>query len=192
MVFAGLLLDRDSLAALIKQHYPGLLHQIRAKTRDEQLARDILNQALVTVLEHLGKDRVANVSQLGGYVYQVALNHLRNHRRKLDERNDRRVDASAIDDIARDGNDESGHDLSKLAATVRSILDALPTQRDREVVRRFYLEEEDKASICEQLGLAPLHFDKVVFRARQRMRCLLEERGISPRDFLSVLLVCCV
>ena len=63
----------------------------------------------------------------------------------------------------------------------------MPTQRDREVVKRFYLDEEDKDAICRDLGLSALHFDKVIFRARQRMRSLLEARGFRRNDFFSVL-----
>jgi hypothetical protein len=38
------------------------------------------------------------------------------------------------------------------------------------------------------MGLSSLHFDKVIFRARQRMKTLLEARGFSKRDFFAVLL----
>ena len=63
------------------------------------------------------------------------------------------------------------------------VVESLPTPRDREIVRRFYLDEEEKEAICRDLGLSPLHFDKVIFRARQRMRKLLEERGFKKTDF---------
>jgi hypothetical protein len=46
--------------------------------------------------------------------------------------------------------------------------------------------------ICRSLGLPPLHFDKVICRARQRLRALLEARGFSKSDLLGVLLVCFV
>ena len=66
-----------------------------------------------------------------------------------------------------------GLDDGPLASRVWDIIEELPTERDREVMRRFYLNEEDKASICADLHLSANHFDKVAFRARQRMRVLL-------------------
>jgi RNA polymerase sigma-70 factor (ECF subfamily) len=183
-------LDRDSIVAQLEEEYPGLLSLIRAKTRDEQVARDILNQALVTALEHLAANRLTDTSQIAAYVYQVAMNHYRNHRRKMDERRDRRADSSALEEIADEGC-ESQLDQPRLVAAARSLLSSLPTTRDREIIMRFYLNEEDKPSICRSLGLNPLQFDKVLFRARQRMRTVMDEKGLKPADFLSVVLACC-
>jgi RNA polymerase sigma-70 factor (ECF subfamily) len=174
---------------LITTEYGGLVALLHRKLRDEQLARDTLNQAIVTSLEHLQSGRISDPSLIAGYVFQVAMNHLRNHRRKMDERLDKRVDPEALDNVATEADDSAG-DRSKLAAQVRKVLEALPTARDREIVKRFYLDEEEKEPICRDLGLSPLHFDKVVFRARQRMRKLLEESGFRKTDYLSMLMAC--
>ena len=182
-------MNRDSVASLINQHYFGLLVLLRRKARDESLAKDVLNQALVTSLEHLRSGRVSDPSNIAGYVFQVALNHLRNHNRKAGERADRRADAVLIESVPADGGENP--DEARLGRRVREVLSQLPTPRDREIVTRFYLDEEDKEAICRDLGLSPLHFDKVIFRARQRMRKLLEESGFQKADFLSVLIVCC-
>jgi len=80
---------------------------------------------------------------------------------------------------------------SSLVRQVESIIASLPTLRDREIVKRFYLDEEDKAEICRSLGLSPLHFDRVIFRARQRMRLLMAAKGFDKSDFFSVLLTFC-
>jgi RNA polymerase sigma-70 factor (ECF subfamily) len=169
--------------------YSALVALLRRKLRNEQLAEDAINQAVVTALEHLHAGRISDTSQIAGYVFQVAMNHLRNHRRKMDERQDRRVDPDALENIASES-DDPAVDRIRLAAQVRRVLEGLPTARDREIVRRFYLDEEEKEPICRDLGLSPLHFDKVIFRARQRMRKLLEESGFRKTDYLSVLLVC--
>ena len=51
--------------------------------------------------------------------------------------------------------------------------------RDREILRRFYIDEEDKDSVCRQLGIEPEHFHRVVFRARERFRGLAEKAGLG-------------
>jgi RNA polymerase sigma-70 factor (ECF subfamily) len=69
----------------------------------------------------------------------------------------------------------------------------LPVPRDREVIKRFYLDEETKDAICQSLGLSPIHFDRVIFRARQRMRALMEAKGFRKPDlFGSLVLLCCI
>ena len=46
---------------------------------------------------------------------------------------------------------------------------------------------KDKDAVCQRLGLSGEHFNRVVHRARERFRELLESRGFRRGDFLSVL-----
>jgi RNA polymerase sigma-70 factor (ECF subfamily) len=160
---------------------------LQRKINDPHLAEDTLNQAVITSLEHLNSGRISDPSQIAGYVFQVAMNHLRNHRRKMDERVSAWADEDVLDNVPDRKRDPL--EMSKIAQSVREILDDLPTPRDREVVKRFYLDEEEKDAICRDLTLSPLHFDKVIFRARQRMRKALESRGYKKTDFFSILLL---
>jgi RNA polymerase sigma-70 factor (ECF subfamily) len=41
-------------------------------------------------------------------------------------------------------------------------------------LKRFYVQDEDKASICSYLGVDSTHFNRVLFRARQRLKSALE------------------
>jgi RNA polymerase sigma-70 factor (ECF subfamily) len=61
-------------------------------------------------------------------------------------------------------------------ALVRQVVDELEPERDRQLLRRFYLGEEDKDVLCRDLGLTSQHFNRVLFRARQRYRELYERR----------------
>jgi RNA polymerase sigma-70 factor (ECF subfamily) len=44
------------------------------------------------------------------------------------------------------------------------------------VLYRFYVAEEDKQKICDDLGLTTLQFNLVLFRARARYKELYEKR----------------
>ena len=52
---------------------------------------------------------------------------------------------------------------------------------------RFYLDDEDKDAICRALGLSYEHFNRVIFRARNRFRELLERRGFGRDDLLTII-----
>lgn len=65
------------------------------------------------------------------------------------------------------------------AAIVRSAIVSLPLARDRHVLTRYYLAEEDSTRVCEDLGLPFAQFKSVLYRARKRLRRLLEERGFD-------------
>ena len=54
---------------------------------------------------------------------------------------------------------------------------------------RFYLDEEDKSQICESLSLTGAQFDRVIFRARDRLRVLVERTGCSRWDLLGLVLL---
>lgn len=174
----------------VKRHYAGLYLLLQRRIKDAAVAADMLNEAVATAMSHARGGRVAQPERLAGYVYRVAMNLYRNYRRDFDNRADLRSDPDDIQHVAADTGGEEPLDPA-IAREVRSIISSLSTPRDREIVKRFYLHEEDKESICRTLGLSALHFDRVIFRARQRIRTLLEAKGFVKSDFFGVLLLCC-
>jgi RNA polymerase sigma-70 factor, ECF subfamily len=175
-----------TLAATISADYAGLISLFARKLGDRELAEDLVNQAFVESLDKLAQQQIADPGRFSGFVYGVAFNLLRNHRRRMDNRRDNRASSIVLDNLPSNASlfdqlvDES------IAAATRRLVTELPIARDREVVRRFYLEEQGKVEICKDLGLSALHFDKIVFRARRRLRRLLEARGIESCDALPV------
>jgi RNA polymerase sigma-70 factor (ECF subfamily) len=80
------------------------------------------------------------------------------------------TDAGPAESVSRD----------QVRDAVRALLAELPVPRDREILLRYYLEDEDKESICAGLGIDSAHFNRVLFRAKQRFAELVaraEQRG---------------
>jgi len=71
-----------------------------------------------------------------------------------------------------------------MRALVRRLLQDLGSSRDREILVRYYLDEEDKLHLCESLALTGPQFDRVIYRARDRFRMLLERAGFRRWDLL--------
>jgi RNA polymerase sigma-70 factor (ECF subfamily) len=69
-----------------------------------------------------------------------------------------------------------------LARAVRHLLKEIPNVRDREILVRTYLRDEDRDQICRELGIDEDHYRRVVSRARGRFRALLEKR-LRVSDF---------
>ena len=67
------------------------------------------------------------------------------------------------------------------AAIVRQVINELPTDRDRQVLFRYYIVEDEKEQICADLGLTSLHFNRVLHRARERYKELYE-RAVSRME----------
>jgi RNA polymerase sigma-70 factor, ECF subfamily len=177
--------DAISRLSAVYRDYPGLRALILRRVRDPEVAADILQDAAVTTLEKLRSGEIAHPEKLGGYLYRVALNHLRNHRRK-----DRTALSSpeGLDDL-RDFDDDPDWERvgrPEWAAAARRVLEELPGERDRQVLIRFYLNDEAKEQICRDLRLSQDNFNRVIFRARNRFRELLEQRGFWKADLLAV------
>jgi|SRR5580658_439545 RNA polymerase sigma-70 factor (ECF subfamily) len=181
-------LDPVSHLSAVYRDYPGLRALILRRVRDPEVAADILQDAAVTTLEKLRNGEIAHPEKLGGYLYRVALNHLRNHRRK-----DRTALSSpeGLDDLRQPEDDPDWQRVGRpeWAAAVRSVLEELPGERDRELLVRFYLHDEAKEQICEELRVSRENFNRVIFRARNRFRELLEQRGFWKSDFLTVVAI---
>jgi RNA polymerase sigma-70 factor (ECF subfamily) len=178
--------DPVSQLAAVYRDFPGLRALILQRVRDPDVAADILQDAAVTTLEKLRTGAIAHPENLGGYLYRVALNHLRNHRRKD------RSGVSSPDGLEDLSNDDEDSDCDRVGKSqwhvaVRQLLEEMPGARDREVLARFYLGDEDKGKICRELGLSQQHFNRVIFRARQRFKNILESRGYWKGDLLQVL-----
>jgi len=168
----------------VYRDYPGLRALILRRVRDPQLAADILQDAAVTTLEKLRAGEISQPNRIGGYLFRVALNHLRNYRRK-----DRSAlsNAEALESLPHHEENLGMAEIKHATWTriAREVLRELPTPRDRDLLVRFYLNDESKQDICQALGLTDEHFNRVTFRARNRFRELLESRGYVKMDLLS-------
>jgi DNA-directed RNA polymerase specialized sigma24 family protein len=67
------------------------------------------------------------------------------------------------------------------ARLVHSVLAALPSERDRKVLHRFYIADDGKEEICADLGIPALHFNQILCRARERYRKAFDELSREGR-----------
>jgi RNA polymerase sigma-70 factor, ECF subfamily len=163
----------------------GLRAQLTRVTGNIELASDLLHDAVVTALQKLQAGEIKDPTNLDGYVYRVALNHFRNYRRKDKSRLTSSEDTPepADETESRPVTDVEAAQWSRL---VKQVLQEVRLVRDRELLVRFYLQEESKEDLCHAYGLSELHFNRVIHRARDRFRELLQQRGLSKSDFLSI------
>ena len=177
--------SRTAEDAIRREDLAGIRSLLERHCGNAATADDLLSDALETSLRKLRNGEIARPELLAGYVYRVALNHLRNLRRSQQVS---RGSSAGLEEIA---SDDPGAavpiERAHWARLMREMLGELPTTRDREVIVAFYLEEQDKDAVCQRLGLSGEHFNRVVHRARERFCELLESRGFRRGDFLSVL-----
>jgi RNA polymerase sigma factor (sigma-70 family) len=180
-------LEKSELEAIIAREYSGLRLLISRRAGDPNVGADLLNEALCITWEKWQAHQIERADCIAGYIFQVAMNLLRNHRRSAVERPERRAATSVLETLEHDAaGDRQIED--KLAARVKAALRDMGGARDREVLMRFYFRDEDGESICRDLNLTPQQLARVLHRARGRLRKLLESEGMTKSDLFSVLI----
>jgi RNA polymerase sigma-70 factor (ECF subfamily) len=175
--------DRRAEEELVRRYQRGLIYLLKRRTRDPQLALDLAQETFRIAIEKLRQGPIEQVERLAGYLRGTALNLAtgdgRKHARRATTADSDAVDAAA-DDAAGPFEHVSAEQTQRL---VRKLLDELPMPRDREILVRTYLKDEDKRAICEALGIDSAHYNRVLFRAKQRFRELLTsaaaQRGLK-------------
>jgi RNA polymerase sigma-70 factor (ECF subfamily) len=164
---------RDAEDALIRRYGPGLLYLLKRRTRDPELALDLRQDTFRIAIEKLRNASLEEPERLAAYLRGVALNLWLGQRRK-DTRRATTADSEAVELVADEGAGPFDNvSREQVRRAVGVLLSELGTARDREILTRLYLDDEDKEAICAALGVDSTHFNRVLFRAKQRFRELL-------------------
>lgn len=165
---------RDAEEAMVRRYGPGLLYLLKRRTRDPELALDLRQDTFRVALEKLRSEPLDEPERLAAYLRGVALNLWIAHRRKQ-ARRATTADSDAVEAAADPGDGGPFESVSReqVRDAVGVLLEELGTPRDREILRRVYLRDEDKDHVCAALGVDATHFSRVLFRAKQRFRELL-------------------
>jgi len=167
--------DRAAESELIACYARGVRLILLKRTGNPQLASDLCQDTFVVTLRKLRAGELRNSDSLAAFISQTAVNISIRH-----FHNEERYEYSADEIIGRQValTDKKDEQLDGRATRVMldGVLKQLAVARDREILRRFYLSDDDKDEICRDLQLSPAHFDRVLFRAKQRMRELIDQQ----------------
>src|SRR5216110_1120343 len=143
-------------------------------------AEDLTQETLQIVVERVRARTIDDPRKVFAFAAATARNLALNAARKM-LRQQTVVDSDLVDELAQNLEMEQGElseqDDRHLAEAVAALLEELPTERDRQLLMRFYLDGTDKQQLCQELGLSPKHFDRVLMRARTRLRTIIERRA---------------
>jgi RNA polymerase sigma-70 factor (ECF subfamily) len=181
IVVAALAGDRQAESRMLVALRPGVLAVLRFGAFHRWVdAEDLTQETLQIVVERVRARSIDDPRKVFAFAAATARNLALNSARKM-LRHQTVVDSELVDELAQnlemEQSDLSEQDDRHLAEAVASLLDELPTERDRQVLMRFYLDGTDKQQLCRELGLSPKHFDRVLMRARTRLRAIIERRA---------------
>jgi RNA polymerase sigma-70 factor (ECF subfamily) len=161
--------DRAAEEELVARYARGVRLIISRASSDRSAVDDLCQETFRITLEKVRRGDVRDPSRLAGFVCSLARNLVVDHFRRT-----ARTSSVAV---FPDAPDPSPDPLDQLlarerAASARAVLAELGSERDRQILLRFYVDGESKEDICADFGLSSLHFNRVLFRARERYRVL--------------------
>ncbi len=168
--------DPTAEAELVRRFSRAVSFLLRRLARDEAMVEDLYQETFRLVIEKVRGGELREAERLPGFVSSMARNLFLASVRRGGRRQKWQGDPEAADTAP----DPAPGQLAQLlaqerAAIVRRVLAELTNDRDREILARYYIADQDKAAICRDLNLSDLHFNRVLFRARQRYRELFEK-----------------
>jgi RNA polymerase sigma-70 factor (ECF subfamily) len=180
----------DLRGELYSRYRRPLLQIFLQRRIDRDAAQDLLQLTFLQAIKKIRVEGLDDPTNLGGYLYRTAtrlasawwsgeistrgtaapefrLEDLRDEAISIEERIDRHV----------------------LSRCIRDLMKHLTAARDREVLLRFYLNEEPKSAICAALELSEVQFNQVLWRARQRFGTILRRHGLGSAAHCPIVVV---
>ncbi len=167
--------DSQAEDELVRHYVPTVRLILLRRTRNAQLANDLCQDTFVIALRRLRGGELRDPLALSAFIHKIAVNlsieHFRYEKRFV-------YAPDEIISLHQPQRDKKVQhiDQGRARKLIDQALGQLGVARDREILQRFFLQDEDKTAICSDLHLRPEHFDKVLFRAKQRMRKLIEQK----------------
>jgi RNA polymerase sigma-70 factor (ECF subfamily) len=169
--------DSRAESAMVERYSKGLRYLLMRRIGEEERARDLLQDTFCIAIAKLRDTDLENPERLAGYLRGIAIRVAMNAGRRR-QREPMPMEIEAVAQIP----DREPRQFQHVAreqtlAAVHKLLKSIPVARDREILTRLYVRDQDKQEICAALGLDSLHFNRVLFRAKRRFRKILEQSG---------------
>jgi RNA polymerase sigma-70 factor (ECF subfamily) len=166
--------ERQAESELVERFSRGVLMIVRRSTRNAAVSDDLYQDTFRIALEKVRQGDLRDSEKLAAFICSVARNLVIEYFRRT-ARHENLTEMAEAEQPAHSAPNQLEAVLQKeKAALVRQVIDELPTDRDRQLLFRFYVVEDEKEEICADLGLTSLHFNRVLHRARERYRELYE------------------
>ncbi len=165
--------DSDAETELVKKYWKSLYFILNRRCNDNQLASDIAQDTFIVVIAKARNGDINTPDAVAGFIRQTGVNLLIAHYRKETRRatdTHGEVSFEIPDDKSNVERAVESRDSLKL---VQQVIGEMSVDRDKDLLISYYAKEEEKSSICSRLDLTPAHFDRVLFRARSRLKQLI-------------------
>ena len=140
---------------------------------------DLVQETLLVVLRRLRAEALADQDSVQAFAEATARNLEIGEVRKRIRREDLLQQSGELLHPVPELPPDRAWSAAEVAVMVQQSVAQLGQPRDRLVLREHYFNQVDKSTLCERLGMNSAHFDRILFNARERLRRMLQRRGIE-------------
>lgn len=165
--------DKQSEQELISRHWRGLHYVLCRRTKDPDLAADLTQDAFLIAIDKARNSGIEKPAAFPAFIRQVGINLMLAHYRKEKRRS---TDLQPEIDLYIPDDSPSIYQqlqMKSILNIVEQLMDELTVERDRTILKHYFVYDKEKLEICEELGLGADHFDRVLQRARARLKKLV-------------------
>ncbi len=172
--------DRNAEAVLYRKYYAATLYLLERRSGNSDLAQDLCQEAFCVLIERLRTRPLDDPEKVAFFLYNIAINlHIADVRKSV--RRNTVADSDLMDTLVDSRQNQYRQLLKERAGNaVRTLIQSMNNSRDRKVLYGYFIQEKEKEEICQELDLSQRHFDRVLFRAKQRFKELVTG-GIAPK-----------
>jgi RNA polymerase sigma-70 factor, ECF subfamily len=124
---------------------------------------DVVQETLARFLRALEDNKIRNPESTAAFLSGICNNVIREYRRRMWKEPVMDPDLTPERPAAPEA------DVFSLRQVITVVMTEL-SQRDRDILSAFFLEERDKEEICRSMGLSDSQFRVALFRAKERFR----------------------
>ncbi|GMU42793.1 MAG: sigma-70 family RNA polymerase sigma factor [Xanthomonadales bacterium] len=155
---------------------PGLRALLLRMTRDVEATNDLAQEVTFAAWQAIQAGRLRDAAALPAYALQCARNAALAHARKPRPATFDELPEAESAWAERQPTPLECCEEGEIRALARQVLAELPTERDRALIRGFYVDGRGKPELMAEFELGKDQFDRVISRARGRMRELMLEK----------------
>jgi len=174
--------DRTAEAEMVQRYQRGLYVMLFNRAKNKALAEDIAQESLTLVLTKVRNNDLRDPTKLAAYIIQIGKNQLLMHYRqqsKFDIIDDADLDSITHGQAAHTTPEQAAIN-EQLGELIQEVLSELKQTRDQDIIKGFYLSGKTKQDLCDVHKVTPAHFDRVLYRARERFKklwtCVSQEK----------------
>jgi len=168
--------QEDAQAQLVTTFSKRLKLALRSRLRSHQAVEDAYQETLLRVLAyfHSGKT-LRTPASLPAFIESICT-HVALESGRASRRHDQ-FPANLPDPVDTSSNPERRLLSEERKRLIRRALQVLQA-RDRDVLTKLFLEEEDRRAVCERLNISEQHLRLVLHRARARFRRVIDDSNL--------------